>query len=449
MKSPLTTFLYVLMRDHLPTGTVRWLIEQSQLDGDPVYAAPELEQLAKRYADELLMAPPRKSDEQLRTEASVHEALASNGTPTPSDAVEEEEQVDADEDEDDEAEPERLELRKRPAGKGGGPSIATRIESAMLDGRWMKGPEIAEAINITNLSLRGPLQTLVREGAVKATGHTQNRRYRLLPVTNAPGGALPVKSLPAPPPKQEPAEKIATPGSRAKGAGEEDVFLMARVGDYIQESDSPVYAGEIEAVFGISAERRRRILEMLLERNRILAKGKPPRQTYVYRSEVPDHDSGPDAPHGVGHFRPKPPEKRTQLSAADIEQIKSWAKHQRTFKRRTVAEAFPNLDSTMIGPALSRLAAEGFLKARNEDGHLGGGISYVVASNGRDNTNFTTLEGRLMGLLGSEWTSAAALCKQAGASRDDTVIALDKLVREGLIRRDRPTSNIPAVYAAV
>lgn len=59
MKSPVTTFLYVLMRDHLPTGTVKYLIEQAQRAGDPAYSAPELEQLAERYATELLAAPPR------------------------------------------------------------------------------------------------------------------------------------------------------------------------------------------------------------------------------------------------------------------------------------------------------------------------------------------------------------------------------------------------------
>lgn len=62
MKSPVTTFLYVLMRDHLPTGTVKFLIEQAQRAGDPAYSAPELEQLAERYAAELLGAPPRKLD---------------------------------------------------------------------------------------------------------------------------------------------------------------------------------------------------------------------------------------------------------------------------------------------------------------------------------------------------------------------------------------------------
>lgn len=445
MESPLTVFLYVLMRDHLPTGTVRWLIEQSQRDGDPAFSAPELEALAKRYADELLMAPPRKSDEQLRTEATVSEALGSNGTsPAPGD---EEKEDEADEEDEEEAEPERLALRRRNAAKGGGPSVATRIESAMLDGRWMKASEIIEATGISSRSLRGPLQSLVREGAIEAKGNTTHRRYRLLPISPSPSGTLPVKPLPAPPPKQEPREKITTPGSRAKGESEEDVSLMARVGDYIKESDSPVYAGEIEAIFGLSAERRRRILDMLLERHRIVAKGNPPRQTYVYRSEVPDHDSGPEPPHGVGHFRPKPPEAQRQLSAADIEQIKRWAKGQRTFKRRAVAEAFPALDSTLIGPALSSLTAEGFLKVRNRDGRLGGGIFYEIAANG--NGDGTTLEGRLVALLGSEWTSAAALSKQANASRDDTVIALDKLVREGLARRDRPTATIPAVYAAV
>jgi len=63
MESPITTFLYVLMRDHLPTGTVKFLIEQAQRAGKPTYSAPELEQLAERYANELLSARPRDTEE--------------------------------------------------------------------------------------------------------------------------------------------------------------------------------------------------------------------------------------------------------------------------------------------------------------------------------------------------------------------------------------------------
>lgn len=48
----LTVFLYLLMRDELPTGTVASLVERAQMV-DPVVSAGELAALAERYATHL------------------------------------------------------------------------------------------------------------------------------------------------------------------------------------------------------------------------------------------------------------------------------------------------------------------------------------------------------------------------------------------------------------
>lgn len=54
----LTEFLYRLMRDEVPTGVVRRLIDEVR--GPEVgrnYSAPELEALARRYAADLARRP--------------------------------------------------------------------------------------------------------------------------------------------------------------------------------------------------------------------------------------------------------------------------------------------------------------------------------------------------------------------------------------------------------
>lgn len=59
MESPdrLYAFLYLLMRDHVPTGTVAEIIRQLPDDDEPmVYTAPELHALAYRYGQNIL--PP-------------------------------------------------------------------------------------------------------------------------------------------------------------------------------------------------------------------------------------------------------------------------------------------------------------------------------------------------------------------------------------------------------
>lgn len=50
MPDRLTAFLYLMMRDHVPTGTVKQTIEQIASDDELVLSAPELQQLAERYS---------------------------------------------------------------------------------------------------------------------------------------------------------------------------------------------------------------------------------------------------------------------------------------------------------------------------------------------------------------------------------------------------------------
>jgi hypothetical protein len=47
---PLTAFLYLLMRDHVPTGTVKQLVAEVSSDEGFDLSAPELAALAERYS---------------------------------------------------------------------------------------------------------------------------------------------------------------------------------------------------------------------------------------------------------------------------------------------------------------------------------------------------------------------------------------------------------------
>lgn len=58
----LTTFLYLLMRDHVPMATVDRVIRDLPPEGDPaIFDVPELAGLAARLADRI--TPPRTSPE--------------------------------------------------------------------------------------------------------------------------------------------------------------------------------------------------------------------------------------------------------------------------------------------------------------------------------------------------------------------------------------------------
>jgi hypothetical protein len=52
-RDALTTFLYLLMRDLVPTGKVRRLIDEAMSAEHPTFSAPELHALAARYAMDL------------------------------------------------------------------------------------------------------------------------------------------------------------------------------------------------------------------------------------------------------------------------------------------------------------------------------------------------------------------------------------------------------------
>lgn len=165
---PFVVFLYSLIRDHVPSGGVAAAIEQARAvastDADLTFTAPELEQLAQRYADELrsLSLPPATD---LRDELAELEPAAE---PSP-----DETRALADD---------ALGIQPIPALRFG--IKRTAKEAIMLafaaNPGWLKAKHIAASVGEgrSKHALRFAIQELVAEGKLNARGATASRAYR-------------------------------------------------------------------------------------------------------------------------------------------------------------------------------------------------------------------------------------------------------------------------------
>jgi hypothetical protein len=75
----LTAFLYLLMRDHLPTGAVKAVAERVIVDEEFTMSAPELAALAERYASGLLGEPAPAADDDEGEQERVRVVQAHEG----------------------------------------------------------------------------------------------------------------------------------------------------------------------------------------------------------------------------------------------------------------------------------------------------------------------------------------------------------------------------------
>lgn len=138
----LPEFLYLLMRDHLPTGVVKEVIDQTPGPG-AVPSAPELMALAERYAADLA-----ELDDPVPS-AEVPAAAALPPGPT------------------------------TPQLPRSGTARLAIVTAMRQHGGSMKFAEIVEATGRKGGTIRQALQYLVRDGLVVAAGATQGRRYWL------------------------------------------------------------------------------------------------------------------------------------------------------------------------------------------------------------------------------------------------------------------------------
>lgn len=427
MESPpaLTTLLYLLMRDHLPTGKVRDLIERSLASGEgTVYTSKELELLARRYGADLL------------AELELPPAPPAPSTPAPT-----------------------MRPHELPAKQA---SYYKALQALIEKDDWASVTEVVEATGLAVSTVRNNLRRAVGEGDAEGKGRTISRRYKATLEGkvgleqssagdhDAPGeGVRPADTgddAEVTGGGQESADcaqapAAAKPLGKPARDGESDVELMARMSDYINESDAPVHPAELEGVFRVTRDRRQKIVKMLTERQRIRVGGAGPNVHYLPRKSK-DTDYSPLAEDDtMGRPLHLQQPKRTPLpealSAKDIERFKSWAQGQRTFKRRHASDAFPDLDYSVVSRLCTHLAAEGFLEGRGEGGESHYAVKNQVGATdslGRhlDNDDSGTLEGRVMAELGDGGRTLEQLVARVSAPEEEIKRVLAKLIHESM-----------------
>lgn len=377
---PLTAFLYVLMRDHAPTGSVPASINLvRELGADHVtFTAPELEQLAERYAGDLrkLIEP----DELERAAASGVQVVPP-AEPEPQPVA-----VGGD-------------LVALPSAPGGKRTSRNAILMAFTlnPGRWLKLSEIQTCAGgekaHTIHALRFAVQKLVREDRLEAKGATIARVYRLAAET-----------------------ANASEGSSDQHAGSAGNLPPRSPSSGRDESPS---GGEDDDAAAVDSSPPS------------LATATPP-------AEPEPEDAEPWVPH-----RAKPKAAPPSPINVDgvVAEIEPWVLRQQTFRKRQVIETFANFEAEEIRAALTQLGVAGKLRMESVNG---GEPMYTVignedqgsASNPGQGSN-GTVEGAAMSFVqsrGSAGANIGAVATAARCSNDEAAATLSKLWREGDVR---------------
>lgn len=480
MRSPVTTFFYVLMRDHLPTGTVKFLIDQAQRAGDPSYSSPELEQLAERYAKALLEAPPRD-------EADGEDELPPAPARIPAGATGDDNQSDTGDQPDRQPEPEEpepKESRKRDRRRIGHEVVDRTRE--FLRGREKVFPGELDVLGYSSSTRARVIKELRKEGFITGISYEGRRRTLLIrqddesqPAGEAfkngeklgdlyplkepeGGGALEQESV-SEHLEQTAAENIGdlngTAGETRKPSGS---ALVNLVGSFLDHADGEVWPNEIETRFGISALKRREVVNELLEEGRLVVVGaNGPRVRYrstkVARPSASPRSPGVSEaaePLGAGPtaLRDPTPEKRAEAKAEQeaidaamerLDDVKAWCSGAGTFRARQVQEVF-EFTPAAVTRICAQLVKDDFLE-HITDKHGDGVLYRVVPSNGNGNGRRfegrtlpnrppTTIEGTVLASLQGGGLTLEQTCKRVGQSEEVIKQILGKLWREGDIR---------------
>lgn len=424
------------MRDYLPTGTVKMLVDRCRLDGDPHFNAPELEKLAERYAHELLAAPPREpNDEDPDASEPAHDPahmgadMGKPEEPTPPPVSVGGRPYKTKREADRQKASDETIARFRDAIRDAGrckPSdldplgysdatrarVTRRLRDQGLvdieyDGHqrmliWVGDGDPApedEQPNAEDFDAHDRLTQTSEpdhddtgEGDVPADpeGDAEDKR----PAEPGSDGAAPAarQEPPAAPPRRprsslKPAPRPATT----------DLELMAMVSDYLNEADGWVWPRELEQRFKLNGTRRRHIIGMLDERSRIWIDGAGgPKVRYAYRGGLYDRKApavgapAGDGDEGLGesdgHFRDPARERQeaAQLEEAatlrgvdaHLEPVREWAKNSGTFSSRQLRDVFPMSPAT-CSRLLAKLVNGGDLK---RNGDRGPAVTYEFAA---------------------------------------------------------------------
>jgi hypothetical protein len=389
---PLTAFLYVLMRDHAPTGSVPASIALvRELGADHVtFTAPELGQLAERYAADLreLIDP----DELERAAASGVQVVPPPAEPEPTAVTDDGLQS----------------IAALAPGQKRTAKQAVVLVFEANPGRWLKAKQIAAAIgeDRSKNALRFAIQELVADGTLNAVGATASRAYRLM------------------------AECVegAAEGSSDKHAGSAETLPPRSPSDGADESPS---GGEDDDAAAVDSSPPS------------LAAATPP-------AEPEPEDAEPWVPH-----RPKPKaEPRPPVNVDKVvAEIEPWVLRQQTFRKRQAVEAFAGFEPEEIRAALTALGAGG--KVRCEQLGGGEPVFTVIGNEDRGSASNPgqgstgTVEGAAMSFIqsrGSQGANIGAVATAARCSNDEAAATLSKLWREGDVRVTTNDGN--RVYVA-
>jgi hypothetical protein len=449
VESPTTIFFYLLMRDHVPTGTVASLIEKATAErpasAPTRFTAPELQALAERYAAELGM---------LESGAEAEEAVQ---PPTPGEA------------------PRRQKARPtydKILAALGDRGIRDRIGDTA---GWMTVAQLVQFTGAKTQTVRNQLQLAVKKGDAEAKGSTKNRRYRSSGgnETSEPDHDDAGEGVSPDDPAGDTEERDhdgdsgkipSEPGREdhgSDGGGREsgsvapaalhprptDLVLMALIGDFIAEAGAEVWPGELESHFQIDGRKRKSMIDLLLARHRIEVLGAGPSTRYIKRGLTPDDAAtDEDAPEGRG-FNAKNPVEQTgppEITDELIARFKKWASRQRSFKRRNVEDAFPDEPLGTAGALCARMASEGFLERR--DGGGGTGAShFAVVGVATGHESEAPLEGQVMARLQGDTYGCEELAGHFRVPEEEMRQILGKLYREGMIRTGRSNGQVSYV----
>lgn len=446
VESPLSVFLYLLMRDHLPVATVKWMVDQAKLPGDPKFDAPELEALADRFAEQLgVQLTPRPA-------ASPPPPPPVDPPPPP--------------------EPPASEPRRKRNAVGEDTLAKTRAWMRE-QGRAIRPGELDEAIGFSTATRSLVIRSLAAEGFLRIEGHSQSRR--LVVVDQAapapPSDATPEPPEDTPPPAppaaaEEDEDDDTAPPSKPPAPtreGETDIELMARVSDYIKEASErgeAVWPRELESHFGITDRKRLTIIDLLAERRRVVVrKPNSPHTHYEYRltsgmsSRAPGDDTGLGT--GKSHLTKDPTlarrieavaerESQENVIANHLPTIKEWCRGAGSFTSKLVMETF-NVSRPTANRVCSLLTKEGFLI--RSGGERGPGVTYQAAESSSGNgsgpagkrsleagADGSTLEGRALGALQAGGLSIVGLAGRLGVGEETARALMGRLYREGEVR---------------
>jgi hypothetical protein len=423
--SPLIAFLYLLMRDELPTGKVRALIEEATAVGEEwTPSASELNELAIRYGHDLIGIEASKD----------WDVPAPPPAPAPP--------------EPDPDPPASAEQRYRTA------SDAVRGVLDANPGRWMKLREMwaltggEEACSFT--SFRQAAQRLVRDGAAEARGATAARQYRATQeVSGASGSAetSPPESSPDGVGDGDPADDndSSTDGKSPAPSSADLADEQNREHDR-EHSSKHTSGGEVgsDQQTGSSADGEGEAPTGLpASSSPAKPSGRRHSAAAVQRGAplLPASPAVADPPLDL-HVRRRPrpaTEPRVNLSDETRAAVEAWVRGQQTFRKRQVADAFPDFDPQVLHLALVACGEAGLVVLNTGEA---GGPFYEVTSNAAahdqarpTNDAAGTLEGRILQYLeGTGGATLGSTSAHVGAGQSDCAAALSKLVRENNLR---------------